>query len=110
MGNASRIKFTTVTSSHGISMASLYRDGKFIAHTAGFYLILSNILSSSQNGYYIRKNGYQISRAWPHYNDSNRSSFYSAPLSAFIELSVNDEITIEGANLDPASCITIIQF
>ncbi|XP_071149839.1 uncharacterized protein [Mytilus edulis] len=109
MVSAGRIKFTSVKSSNGIYMASSYRDGKFIAPKAGFYLVLSNILSNSQTGFYIRKNGKEIARAWSLYKDSNIDSFYSAPLSAFLELSVNDVITIEGESLNPASCLSIVQ-
>ncbi|XP_071150253.1 uncharacterized protein [Mytilus edulis] len=107
--SGNRIKFRTVTSSHGISMASSYRDGIFIAPKAGFYLVLSNILSRSQNGFYIKKNKNAIARAWSHVADSNTTPYYSAPLSAFIVLSVNDVITIEGDHLDSSSCITIVK-
>lgn len=109
MVTARRIKFSNVKSSHGISMASSYRDGKFIAHTTGFYLVLSNLLSKSQDAFYIQKNATRIARAYSHWSDSDNASYYTAPLSAFIELSVNDVITIEGDDIDPSSCITIIQ-
>ncbi|CAC5365465.1 unnamed protein product [Mytilus coruscus] len=105
----SRIQFQTVKSSHCISMASSYPDGKFIAPKEGCYLVLSNILTKRHIGNYIRKNGNEIARAWFHVTDSNITPYYSAPLSAFIELSVNGVITIEGASLNPSSCLTIVQ-
>ncbi|CAC5365459.1 unnamed protein product [Mytilus coruscus] len=109
IASGSRIKFTSLTSSHGINVASSYREGKFSPKKAGFYLVLSNILSSSQDGYYIRKNGIEIARAWSHFSDSSRTPRYSAPLSAFIQLSVYDVITIEGTSADFSSCLTIVQ-
>ncbi|VDI27270.1 Hypothetical predicted protein [Mytilus galloprovincialis] len=109
MRSDGRIQFTSVKSSHGISMISSYRDGKFIAPKAGFYLVLSNILSNSQQGFFIRKNGTEIAMAWSHHRDLNTISLYNAPLLAFTELSVNDVITIEGQSLDHSSCLTIVQ-
>ncbi|CAC5411908.1 unnamed protein product [Mytilus coruscus] len=107
IASGSRIKFTSLTSSHGINVASSYRKGKFSPKKAEFYLVLSNILSNSQDGYYIRKNGTEIARAWSHFSDS--SPRYSAPLSDFIQLSVYDVCTIEGTSADFSSCLTIVQ-
>lgn len=109
MVSAGRIKLTSVKSSHGISMVSSYHDGKFIAPKAGFYLVSSNILSKSQDGFYLRKNGKEISRTWSDYYHPNIDSYYLAPLSAFLKLYLDDVITIEGESLNPVSFLSIVQ-
>lgn len=108
MVTGGRLQFATVKSSHGMSVATAFRNGKFFAPEAGFYIVLSNILTTSQSVYYIKKNGISMAQAYSHYYDSNKSSKYSAPLHAFMELSVNDVITIEGEPPDSSSCLTII--
>ncbi|CAC5365458.1 unnamed protein product [Mytilus coruscus] len=109
IASESRIKFTLLRSSHGINVSSSYDEGRFSPNKAGFYLVLSNILSSSQDGYFIRKNGKEIARAWTHYSDSHVTPRYTAPLAAFMQLSLNDVITIEGTSVDFSSCLTIVQ-
>ncbi|XP_071149460.1 uncharacterized protein [Mytilus edulis] len=109
IASESRIKFTSLRSSHGINVTSSYDEGQFSPNKSGFYLVLSNILSNSQDGYFIRKNGKEIARAWTHYSDSHVTPRYTAPLAAFMQLSLNDFITIEGKSVDFSSCLTIIQ-
>ncbi|CAC5365460.1 unnamed protein product [Mytilus coruscus] len=109
IASESKKKFTSLKSSHGINVTSSDDEGRFSPKQAGFYLVLSNILSSSQDGYFIRKNGKEIARAWTHYSDSHVTQRYTAPLSAFMRLSLNDNITIEGTSVDFASCLTIVK-
>ncbi|CAC5411907.1 unnamed protein product [Mytilus coruscus] len=108
MVSGRRINFRTEKSSHGISMTSSYREGKFFAPKAGFYLVLSNIATSSQSGFYIKKNDINMNVAYAHFGGSD-ANVYTAPLSAYMKLSVNDVVTIEGDSVDHSSCLTIIQ-
>ncbi|VDI24516.1 Hypothetical predicted protein [Mytilus galloprovincialis] len=109
IASESRIKFTSLRSSHGINVSTSYDEGRFSPNKAGFYLVLSNILSNSQDGYFIRKNGNEIARAWTHYSDSHTTPRYTASLAAFVQLSLNDVITIEGKSVDFSSCLTMVQ-
>lgn len=71
--------------------------------------MLSNILSNSQDGYFIRKNGKEIARVLTHHSDLHATPRYTASLAAFIQLYLNNVITIEGKSVDFSSCLTIVQ-
>ncbi|CAC5384011.1 unnamed protein product [Mytilus coruscus] len=69
---------------------------------------VANILSSNQGGYFIRKNGQEMARSWSYYSDSDHTARFSTPISAFMQLSVYDVITIHHASTAFASCLTIV--
>jgi hypothetical protein len=92
-------------------MRNSYRNGKFIVRDGGFYFVTANILSGSQEGFYIFLNKRRISSAWVHYSGSS-NGYHTASTSAFMKMSPGDIISIRGSSssfIDPASCVTIMK-